>query len=82
MYDVNPDPYGEYLSLNIDEESSDLDIELAMENSPLYGIKKEEAKNIAEDFLQIVDKNAEKLAKKYHISNSERERMSPAFLKR
>jgi len=82
MYDVNPDPYGEYLSLNIDEESSDLDIELAIENSPLYGIKKEEAQNIAEDFLQIVDKNAEKLAKKYHISNSEIERMSPAFLKR
>ena len=44
LYDVNPDIYGEYLSLNVDEYDSGIDFDLAIESVPYYGLKKDQAK--------------------------------------
>ncbi len=43
LYDVNPDIYGEYLSLNVDADNSSIDFELAVQAAPYYGIGKKYA---------------------------------------
>lgn len=79
MYDVNPDIYGEYLSLNVDEDNSSIDFELAIEAAPFYEMSKTQAqKNIA-DVKKIVGDNWRTLAGRYGISRGEIERMRPAF---
>lgn len=79
MYDVNPDIYGEYLSLNVDEDNSSIDFDLAIEAAPFYEMSKTQAqKNIA-DVKKIVGDNWRTLAGKYGISRGEVERMRPAF---
>ena len=79
LFDVNPNPYGEFLSLNITETDSALSLELAQEACELYSIspttaKKELAemkKNVAENWRQIATKNG--------ISRSEQTFMESAF---
>ena len=79
MYDVNPDIYGEYLSLNVDEDNSSIDFDLAIEAAPFYEMSKTQAqKNIA-DMKKIVGDNWRTLAGRYGISRGEIERMRPAF---
>lgn len=79
MYDVNPDPYGEYLSLNIDNESSYIDVERAVTAAPYYGIETDAAHEMSELIRKTVGENWKELAKKYGISRGEVERMRPAF---
>ena len=79
MYDVNPDIFGEYLSLNVDTDNSKIDLNLAIEASKYYGIMKKEAVILADEIIHTVDDNWRALAGKYGISRSETERMSPAF---
>ncbi|SEA11067.1 serine/threonine-protein kinase HipA [Pseudobutyrivibrio sp. ACV-2] len=82
MYDVNPDIYGEYLSLNVDNDDSLIDFELAIKAAPYYGIKKVAADQICAEINRIVVDNWETLAKKYGISRGEIERMSIVFNKK
>ncbi|MDD6656940.1 MAG: type II toxin-antitoxin system HipA family toxin [Lachnospiraceae bacterium] len=79
LYDVNPDIYGEYLSLNVDEDNSSIDFELAIESALYYGIEKKQALEEVDIMSGIVKENWTILAKKYGISRGEIERMSPAF---
>lgn len=79
LYDVNPDIYGEYLSLNVDEDDSSIDFELAIESALYYGIEKKQALEEVDIMSGIVKENWTILAKKYGISRGEIERMSPAF---
>ena len=79
LYDVNPDIYGEYLSLNVDSYSSRIDFEVAVSVSPTFGIEREMAKEIVKEVKETVNKNWVKLAEKQGISHSEIERMRPAF---
>ena len=79
MYDVNPDLYGEYLSLNVDDCHSSIDFDLAIEAAPYYGIEKNQAENTVSAIKRIVLDNWRNLAKKYGISRREAERMKPAF---
>ena len=79
MYDVNPDIFGEYLSLNVDTDNSKIDLNLAIEASKYYGIMKKDAVILADEIIHTVDDNWRALAGKYGISRSETERMSPAF---
>lgn len=79
MYDVNPDCFGEYLSLNVTVDDSRIDLELAAETALYYGIKREEATNIIDTICRIVEDNWKKLAKKQGIGREEIERMSTAF---
>ena len=79
LYDVNPDIYGEDLSLNVDENNSSIDFDLAIEACGYYGLEKQEAIEIAERMKDIVKNNWRVFAKKYRISRGEIERMQPAF---
>ena len=79
LFDVNPNPYGNNLSLGITEEDSTLDMELALEMAEFYQIKPADAKNIIANTKSIVAKNWHILAKKYGLSRTAIERMSPAF---
>ena len=78
-YDINPDIYGEYLSLNVDSDSSGIDFDIAIEAAPYYGINWTDASSIVDDIKMKVGKNWRTLAGKYGISRNETERMSPAF---
>lgn len=79
MYDVNPNIYGDYLSLNIDNVSSLADFDLAISAAPYYDVNNETAKALVSDLKLIIRDNWEKLAKKYGIHQNEIERMKPAF---
>jgi serine/threonine-protein kinase HipA len=80
LYDVNPDIYGENLSLNIDENDSSIDFDLAVSASSYYGITEEQAKKTAALIRNTVKDNWKHLASKYGISSGEIKRMEPAFL--
>lgn len=79
LYDVNPVPYGDELSLNVDETDNHISITLAIDTAPQFGIKKDTAANLANEIIAIVKNNWEQLAIKYHISRGQIEDMRPAF---
>ena len=79
LYDVNPDIYGEYLSLNVDDSDSSIDFDLAVDAAPYYGMEKDAAVEIVDNVKCIIIENWQETAKKYGISRGEIERMRPAF---
>ena len=78
LYDVNPDIFGEYLSLNVDSDHSSIDFDLAVDAAPFYGIE-EQATELVVSIKNVVRNNWQLLAKKYGISRGEIDRMRPAF---
>lgn len=78
-YDVNPNIYGEALSLNIDSNNNSIDFGLALSVSRLYDISEKVAKESINEIKNVVEKNWRSLAMKYGLSRSEIEEMSPAF---
>ena len=80
LYDVNPDIYGEYLSLNVDAKEAGIDFELAINAAPYYGLCGEEAAEAVDAVKNIVKNNWKSLAQKYGISRGETDRMAPAFM--
>jgi len=79
LYDVNPDIYGEYLSLNVDDSDSSIEFDLAVDAASYYGVEKDAAVEIVDNVKCIVMENWQETAKKYGISRGEIERMRPAF---
>ena len=79
LYDVNPDIYGEYLSLNVDADDSSINFELALKAAPYYGMEKRNALEVVNSTKNVINSNWRKLAKKQNISRGEIERMAPAF---
>ena len=79
MYDTNPVPYGDTLSLNVSETDNSISIELALESAKYYELSNDGAIEISNSILSTVKENWEKLAVKYEISRNEIEYMRPAF---
>lgn len=79
MYDVNPVPYGDSLSLNIDENDSTISLDLAFDTAEYYGLSRDEAEGKASEILKIIKDNWEKIAVKYGVSRASIEYMRPAF---
>ena len=79
LYDVNPDIYGDDLSLNVNERDSDIDFDLAIDSADYFGVSQKDAKKIVKEISKIVCENWIDLAKKYGINRGEIERMEPAF---
>lgn len=77
LYDVNPVPYGDELSLNVDENNNSIDIELALNTATRFGITEEDAKRYANDILTTVRDNWEKIARKYGLPHGQIEEMRP-----
>ena len=79
LYDVNPVPYGDELSLNVDEEDNSINIDLAIQTAARFGISETDAKTYAKDILTVVKENWEKRATAYGLSRRLIEEMRPAF---
>lgn len=79
LYDVNPDIYGENLSLNVDEDNSDIDFDLAVHAASYYGLSRNQALQIVDEIKKTVHNSWKKAAEKYEIRRGEITRMEPAF---
>ena len=62
LYDVNPIPYGDELSLNVDEEDNSINIDLVIQTAVRFGISETDATTYAKDILTVVKENWEKRA--------------------
>lgn len=79
LYDVNPVPYGDELSLNVDKNDNHISFDLAMAAAFHFGIESDDANHMIREIAEIVKDNWESLALKYHISRGFIEDMRPAF---
>ncbi len=79
MYDVNPNIYGDTLSLNVDADSNLIDFKLALSVAKLYGLTEAQAASELKEIKNVVETNWRKLAGKFGLSRSETEEMAPAF---
>lgn len=77
-YDLNPVPGAQGLTLNIDESSNDLSLDLARSVAQRFRLKREHAERIIEEVLKAVGLWPE-LANRMGIPRGERERMAGAF---
>ncbi len=78
VYDLNPNPEGSGLSLNITEDDNSLDFELALEIAPYFRLNANEASTILRSIQQVVS-NWRGYARRNGIANADMELMSPAF---
>lgn len=77
-YDINPDPHGNGLKLNVSEADNAQDLDLARQVAPVFRIKIAEANKIIEDFVSIVGRWRE-VAELVGVKSSEHDRMENAF---
>jgi serine/threonine-protein kinase HipA len=77
-YDINPNPYGTGLKLNISEEDNSLDFDLPLSVASYFRMREKEAVQIIENIKSVIAK-WEETAIKYQIPKPEREMMSVAF---
>jgi len=77
-YDMNPNPKGAGLKLNISAHDNSLNLDVAIEVAPFFRLTNHQAVNIIQNTIYVVSK-WKHLAVKYKISKEEQERMSPAF---
>lgn len=81
VYDLNPNPTGNQLSLEVVPEDSSIRQETIMEMAEYLDLDLSEAREVLEFMFAIVQKEWIRLAKFYRISSSEIETMRPAFEK-
>ena len=79
LYDVNPVPYGDELSLNVDEEDNSINIDLAIQTAVRFGISETDATTYVKNILSVVKENWEKRATALGLSRRLIEEMRPAF---
>lgn len=79
LYDVNPNIYGDTLSLNVDSDNNLIDFQLALSVARLFGLTDQQASEELKEIKNVVESNWRKLARQYGLSRSEIEGMEPAF---
>ncbi len=79
MFDVNPVPYGDELSLLVDNEDNRISVELAINTAHLFGISENDARKFSGEITSIIRNNWERLAKEYGLNRGQIEYMRPAF---
>jgi serine/threonine-protein kinase HipA len=77
-YDINPNPKGYGLTLNIDENDNSLDVEIARSVAGKFRLTNSKAAEIIDD-MKLVVSGWRKEAEKLKISRSEVEQMAMAF---
>ena len=78
LFDVNPSPYGDYLSLLVNEYDSKISLNLLLSVSKYFKIE-ENAIEILSNMQKIIKDNWKDLALKYKIKNENIEKMKHAF---
>jgi serine/threonine-protein kinase HipA len=79
-YDINPNPKGAGLKLNISAHDNSLNLNLATKVAPFFRLTDADAEIIIQKTVGAVS-NWKKKAMKYRISREEQDRMSSAFIK-
>ena len=79
LYDVNPNIYGDTLSLNVDSNNNLIDFNLALSVAKMYGLTDKQALEELNEIKNDVESNWRRLAQQYGLSRSEIEGMAPAF---
>lgn len=79
LYDVNPNIYGENLSLCISENDSTISFELALSVSEYFGLSKYEAALYVDTVKSIVDTEWREIASEYKLGRNAILFMEPAF---
>lgn len=77
-YDVNPDPYGDGLRLNISDRENSQDLGLAREVAGLFRLAPSRASQIIAEVVRSVQR-WRMVATAARISGDEQDRMAPAF---
>lgn len=54
LYDVNPDPFGNGLTLNISSDDNALDFDLVIEQAPFYDITRDRAWDYVKGTLEVI----------------------------
>ena len=78
-YDLNPSNYGGGLSLNITEADNSLDMDLAREVAPFFGVPEKDAEAIIGEVRDAVS-GWRRVAGKLGISRSEQDKMANAVI--
>lgn len=78
VYDINPNPYGQGLSLNISEESNSLSLELCLEVAPYYRWQTKAAEEFIRSASTIIGK-WRIIANRLGISSTEQTLLASAF---
>ncbi len=79
VYDVNPVPDGETLSLNVSLDDARIDPELAVAVAPFFGMHQKDARNIANQMLSTVRSLWRPFAEECGLGRREQKAMEPAF---
>jgi serine/threonine-protein kinase HipA len=77
-YDINPDPYGAGLSLNISETDNSLSFGLALEMAEYFRVSAKESTEILEE-VQVAVSTWRTAASEFRISKAEQDKMAPGF---
>ena len=77
-FDMNPNEYGDGLTLNISETDNGQDVSLALDTAPHYGLKQSEAESIATEMRRKVSE-WRRVAEKHGIPAAAMERKKRAF---
>lgn len=78
-YEINPNPKGYGLNLNIDEHNNELNTELARSVAPYFRIDDAKAQSIITGIKKVV-RGWEAIADSLSISRREKNEMAPAFI--
>ena len=79
LFDVNPVPSGDSLSLNVSEYDNTIDLSLALEVAEYFGLTNRDAEKSATQICDTVQNNWTRLAEQYGLSRGAIEYMRPAF---
>jgi serine/threonine-protein kinase HipA len=79
LYDVNPVPFGNRLSLNVDEYDNRIDLALALQVAGYFGLTQAVAKELSEEICSTVEQNWVGIAKGHGLGRGAIESMRPAF---
>ncbi len=77
-YDINPDPHGTGLSLNISEEDNSLNLELARSVAEFFRVDQKQSNAIIGDVIGAV-RDWRAVASSFGIGRGEQEQMKPSF---
>ncbi|MBK5200098.1 MAG: type II toxin-antitoxin system HipA family toxin [Spirochaetaceae bacterium] len=80
MYDVNPNPEGQGLSLNINEYDNSLSIPLALDAAQYFHLEQKRASEIADFICTTVHENWRIISQQNQISPNEINQMESAFM--
>lgn len=79
LYDVNPIPYGDTLSLNISRSDNTISLDLAVSTAKYYEIETKDAAAMAQQIVKTVHENWQIIATRYGLGRNAIEYMKPAF---